>query len=1130
SLSFNFSSFDQSSLYKIRLQGNASFTTEGIQLTRNQRDGNITDSVGRVAYGEPLLLWDPETRELTDFTTRFAFAINDLGRSFSGDGIAFFLSSYPSAIPPSSLGGSLGLFNSTPLPANSTINNTVAVEFDTFKNDGFDISANHIGIDVNSVNSSAVVDWRSNIKNGNEVNAWVSYNASTHNLSVLMTYAQDAGSGNSSLSYLIDLRDFLPEKVAVGFSAATGSGIETHALLSWSFNSSLLPKRKSKMGLVVGVVIGVAVLMVVLGSLEELEFDRNMDDEFERERGPKRFAYQELADATRNFSEEEKLGEGGFGSVYRGYLKDSKLEVAIKRISRGSKQGRKEYVSEVKIISRLRHRNLVQLVGWCHDRGEFSLVYEFMPNGSLDSYLYSTARLLEWPARHRVALGLASALLYLHEEWEQCVVHRDVKPSNVMLDSAFNAKLGDFGLARLVDHDRGSQTTVLAGTMGYLAPECVNTGKASKDCPGTCRGGPWTCMLSALFCLWIVVPSATCLSFNLSFLDPASRSGIELQGNATWNSTDGIQLTNDTIIYNVGRAVYREPLLLWDARTKAMSDFTTHFSFIIRNSSNTSSSGDGLAFFMAPYPSPLLLDSSGGPLGIFKRGSLNSTVPTVAVEFDTYQNEWDVDDHHVGIDVNSIVSQKVASWNGSLKTGMLANAWVSYDAITRNLSVFLTYADNPVFAGDSVLHTVIDLRDHLPANVTVGFSAATGQVTETHAVLSWSFSSSLQPRSIPPPTAPTASDAAKSKSKTGLIVGLVIGAGALMLMPGLLLNAADREEDMDFDQTTDDDFTGNRGPKRFAYKDLARATRNFSDEGKLGEGGFGSVYRGHLKDLKLDVAIKRVSRESRQGRKEYVSEVKIISRLRHRNLVQLVGWCHDRGEFLLVYEFMPNGSLDSYLYSPAAGLGWPARHKIALGLASALLYLHEEWEQCVMHRDVKPSNIMLDSAFNAKLGDFGLARLVDHDRNLQTTDLAGTRVYIAPECFYTGKPSKESDVYSFGIVALEIACGRRPVELKEKDPGKEILVEWVWELYGRRTILEAADARLNGDFDETQMECLMVVGLWCAHPDYNVRPSIRQAINALNLETPLPELPPKMPVPMYYTPWSDVSQSLHASS
>nr|XP_009412463.1 PREDICTED: L-type lectin-domain containing receptor kinase IX.1-like [Musa acuminata subsp. malaccensis] len=507
SLSFNFSSFDQSSLSKIQLQRDAYVANDRIQLTKNQLDGSLISSGGRAVYGEPLLLWDPETRELTDFTTRFAFAINGLNASLIGDGVAFFLSSYPSTIPPISLGGGLGLFNITPLPANSTINNTVAVEFDTYNN-SFDTSANHIGIDVNSVISSKVVDWRSNITDGREVNAWVSYNASTHNLSVFMTYAQDAGSSNSSLSYVIDLRDVLPEKVAVGFSAATGNRIETNALLSWSFNSSLQPKttlpappaakRKSKMGLAVGGVIGAAVLMVLLGSLglilwrrrttgrdaedeEELEFDRNMDDEFERERGPKRFAYQELADATRNFSEEEKLGEGGFGSVYRGYLKDSKLEVAIKRISRGSKQGRKEYVSEVKIISRLRHRNLVQLVGWCHDRGEFSLVYEFMPNGSLDSYLYSTARLLEWPARHRVALGLASALLYLHEEWEQCVVHRDVKPSNVMLDSAFNAKLGDFGLARLVDHDRGSQTTVLAGTMGYLAPECVNTGKASKE-------------------------------------------------------------------------------------------------------------------------------------------------------------------------------------------------------------------------------------------------------------------------------------------------------------------------------------------------------------------------------------------------------------------------------------------------------------------------------------------------------------------------------------------------------------------------------------------------------------------------------------------------------------------------
>ncbi|KAF8692166.1 hypothetical protein HU200_039768 [Digitaria exilis] len=213
------------------------------------------------------------------------------------------------------------------------------------------------------------------------------------------------------------------------------------------------------------------------------DFDEpEMEDEFEKGTGPKRFGYAELAIATDNFSDKHKLGEGGFGSVYRGFLKEMNLDVAIKRVSKGSKQGRKEYASEVRIISRIRHRNLVQLIGWCHDAGELHLVYELMPNGSLDTHLYSSnigGALLPWPQRHEIVLGLGSALLYLHQDWEQCVLHRDIKPSNVMLDASFNAKLGDFGLARLVDHGRGSHTTVLAGTMGYMDPECMITGRSS---------------------------------------------------------------------------------------------------------------------------------------------------------------------------------------------------------------------------------------------------------------------------------------------------------------------------------------------------------------------------------------------------------------------------------------------------------------------------------------------------------------------------------------------------------------------------------------------------------------------------------------------------------------------------
>lgn len=329
--------------------------------------------------------------------------------------------------------------------------------------------------------------------------------------------------------------------------------------------------------------------------------------------------------------------------------------------------------------------------------------------------------------------------------------------------------------------------------------------------------------------------------------------------------------------------------------------------------------------------------------------------------------------------------------------------------------------------------------------------------------------------------------------------------------------ARKEEGKQEYDESIDGEFEKGRGPRRFRYDELVSATKNFALERKLGEGGFGAVYKGSLKDPNLTVAIKRVAKGSTQGKKEYISEVKIISRLRHRNLVQLVGWCHERGEFLLVYEFMPNRSLNTHLYDSSNLLAWPLRFKITVGVASALLYLHEEWEQCVVHRDVKPSNVMLDSSFNAKLGDFGLARLVDHDRGSQTTVIAGTMGYLAPECVTTGKASKESDVYSLGVLALEVACGRRPVVLKEDDD-KINLVEWVWRLYGRNEILAAVDGRLDGALDEREAVRLMVVGLWCAHPDYSLRPCVRQVISVLKFEAPLPSLPPTMPVAVYFAP------------
>jgi len=241
--------------------------------------------------------------------------------------------------------------------------------------------------------------------------------------------------------------------------------------------------------------------------------------------------------------------------------------------------------------------------------------------------------------------------------------------------------------------------------------------------------------------------------------------------------------------------------------------------------------------------------------------------------------------------------------------------------------------------------------------------------------------------------------------------------------------------------------------------------------------------------------------------------------------VQLIGWCHGRRRLLLVYELVSNGSLDGHLYSTEATLTWPTRYQIILGLSSAVLYLHQEWDQCVVHGDIKPSNIMLDESFNAKLGDFGLARLIDHGMSLQTmTAVAGTPGYLDPECVITGKASTESDMYSFGIVLLEIACGRRPMVAPSAAEGKDgqvfRLVEWAWDMHGRGAALGAADERLGGAFDPWEMERVIAVGLWCAHPDPKMRPGICQAAEALrSRKFRMPLLPPKIPVAVYLQPF-----------
>ncbi|MED6106535.1 hypothetical protein PIB30_005525 [Stylosanthes scabra] len=633
-----------------------------------------------------------------------------------------------------------------------------------------------------------------------------------------------------------------------------------------------------------------------------------------------------------------------------------------------------------------------------------------------------------------------------------------------------------------------------------------------------------------LILIIMIIPYGSSLSFNFTSFDPNNKA-IVYEGSASPVSPS-IQLTTNQqdkpMNDSIGRATYYQPMHLWDKASRNLTHFTTHFSFII-DSQNRTNYGDGLAFFLAPNGSTLPNATQGRSLGLTVDNlnqTLNSTEnPFVAVELDIFSNRgWDPPTEHVGIDINSMRSAYNVTWltAADIKEGKLNEAWITYNATSLNLSVTFTGSINGTTLLKQHLFAIVDLRTYLPEWVTFGFSAATGRFYAIHSVYSWDFSSTLEEQAQQNPLGSSPSQKKKSNN-TGLAVGLGIGGAVLFAVLGLVLvglwnkwnkGTDDEEDDQDFEEHMGEDFGRGTGPKKYSYAELAHAADNFKDENKLGQGGFGGVYRGYLKDINSYVAIKRISEHSTQGIKEFASEVKIISRLRHRNLVQLIGWCPKRKKLLLVYEYMPNGSLDFHLFKEQNLLKWAVRYNIARGLASALLYLQEECEQCVVHRDIKSSNVMLDSEFNAKLGDFGLARLVDHAKGAQTTVLAGTRGYMAPECNTTWRATKESDVYSFGVVALEIACGRKAI--KYEAPENEIsIVEWVWGLYGRGEILEAADGRLDGDFEEEEMKCLMVVGLWCAHPDHKSRPSMRQAIQVLNFEAPLPTLPLSLPIPTY---------------
>ncbi|XP_047071314.1 L-type lectin-domain containing receptor kinase SIT2-like [Lolium rigidum] len=595
-------------------------------------------------------------------------------------------------------------------------------------------------------------------------------------------------------------------------------------------------------------------------------------------------------------------------------------------------------------------------------------------------------------------------------------------------------------------------------------------------------------------------------------------ANLTLGGAAAVTPAGLLELTNGTLRQKA-HAIHPSPFSFRNASTAARS-FSASFVFGIL-CPDDDNCGHGIILFVAPGDYDF---SSAFPSQYI--GFVNSTSNGAAanhifgVELDTDQNNEfrDIDGNHVGIDVDGLTSVASASAgyfrdddkdggvfeNLTLSSRKAMQVWVDYDGAGKQITVAMAPAGmaRPV---KPLLSTAYDLSTVLTDTAYVGFSSATGSFNSRHYVLGWSFAMDgpapaidiAQLPKLPrfgPKRRPNLAKIIPPVATAAFI--LVAGTVAVLLVRRRLKYREVRE-----------DWEVEFGPHRFSYKDLFRATDGFKDRNLLGVGGFGRVYKGVLPVSKLEVAVKKVSHDSRQGMKEFVAEVVSIGRLQHRNLAQLLGYCRRKGELVLIYEYMPNGSLDKHLYSDEKPvLDWEKRFRVIKGIASGLLYLHEEWEKVIIHRDIKASNVLLDAEMNGRLGDFGLATMYDRGANAQTTHVVGTIGYLAPELGRTNKATPLTDVFAFGIFMLEVTCGQRPITQNSRGE-QHMLVDWVLDRWQKGSLNETVDAKLlEYDVDEA---CLALkLGLLCSHPLSNSRPDMRQVVRYLNGDVRLPELTP----------------------
>ncbi|KAF7071887.1 hypothetical protein CFC21_077118 [Triticum aestivum] len=729
--------------------------------------------------------------------------------------------------------------------------------------------------------------------------------------------------------------------------------------------------------------------------------------------GPRVFSYSELYIGTSGFSEHEVLGSGGFGRVYRAVLPSDGTTVAVKCVaSVGVDRFEKSFLAELAAVARLRHRNLVRLRGWCvRDEEELLLVYDYMPNRSLDRLLFAPASAapgapaLGWDRRRRIVAGLAAALLYLHEQLDTQIIHRDVKTSNVMLDSEYNARLGDFGLARWLEHAvedapptkklellpsppsvrstssfsssanyqfRLIDTSRIGGTIGYLPPESFQR-----------RG------------------AATAKSDVFSF-------GIVLLEVATGRRAVDLAYPDDQIF-----------MLDWVRR---LSDDGK----LLKAGDRKLPDGAHAMFDMGRFIHLGLLCSLHDP----------RARPTM---------KW-------------VVENISGSCSGELP------ALPSFLALPKYISLTSSSDDSgssTTIAGTNSTATSAASTKHMyatAAGTTIYLTAEDGRS----------------------PTGGSGENKSGSSQRSSP-------------RPAVAVPNVDT-------------------PREISYKEIVEITNDFSESQVVAELDFGTGYEGFLDNGnggRVHVLVKRLGMKTCPAlRVRFANELCNLAKLRHRNLVQLRGWCTDHGEMLVVYDHSPGNLLSHHLlarHSNSGILSWRHRYGIVRALASAVLYLHEEWDEQVIHRNITSAAVFLDSDRSPRLGSFALAEFLSRNEHnnphvvLPTGSgtARGIFGYMSPEYMESGEATAMADVYSFGVVVLEVVTGAMAVDMRSPEV---LLVRKVQVGLEQdvRDVEALADRRLDDRFDRRELVRLAKLGIACTRSDPAARPSMRKVVSILD--------------------------------